>query len=82
MRDWQELPDAVKVAGAPGFVCDESELEESLESAIDGITVNGQANRHAFATIEGSTLSVCGEGQQDKDGRWFRTKSLEPALIE
>jgi hypothetical protein len=77
----EELPDAVLVTGAPRTVGDEPELEETRERAIDTGPIKAEQASHSVATIEGRTLEVGGQSEQDEDSRGIGTEAREPAVV-
>jgi hypothetical protein len=78
----QDLPDAVGIAGAPGSVCDQAEVDQAIERLIEVAAWDRQGVSHARSAEEGRALAVGREGQQEQDGCGLRPETSQPAFME
>ena len=78
----EELPDAVRLSGAPRAVRDESELEEAREGAVDAIAVEAEEAPHALATVERRAVLVLLALAADEHGGCVGCEAREPTVVE
>jgi len=78
----EQLPDAIGVPRSPGAVGDEAQLKQTLEALVDLGAGEAQALGHASATVEGSAVTVRGQGQEHQHGDALAAQTREPAVLE
>lgn len=78
----EQLPDAIRVTGSPGPVIHEMELEEPIQGVIEIPAVKAEHQSHSVASVEGGTLPIGSECEEEQRSGCLGSQAAEPILMQ
>lgn len=78
----EQLPDAIQVTRSPGAVIHELELEEPIQGVIEFPAVQAEHQGHSVASVEGGSLPIGSQGEEEQRSGGLGSQAAEPALMQ
>lgn len=81
-RHGEQLPDAIRVTRSPWPVIHELQLEEPIQGVIEVPAAEAEHESHSVASVEGGTLPIGSEGEEQQRSGCLGSQAAEPALMQ